>query len=98
MIAALIRKLGRLAAGATRAAARRLGQPLRRPAPAPEPRSSAGGLPATADAAAVSRDDMERLLAAALLAGLIAPAEYRESMTVLARADDASRPLDAPLW
>ncbi|WP_268762391.1 hypothetical protein [Kitasatospora griseola] len=41
---------------------------------------------------------MERVLAGALAAGLIAPAEYRESMAVLARADDAGRPLHVPPW
>ncbi|MFJ9845967.1 hypothetical protein ACIRYZ_37105 [Kitasatospora sp. NPDC101155] len=98
MIAALIRKLGRFTAGATRAASRRPRKPRQRPDPAPEPRSSAGGLPAAAGAPAAGGDEMERLLAAALLAGLIAPAEYRRAMTVLARADDAGRPLDVPLW
>ncbi|MGW3045551.1 hypothetical protein ACWC9T_37255 [Kitasatospora sp. NPDC001159] len=94
MIAALIGYLGRF----TRATRRRRGQPLRRRDPAPEPWSSAGNLPAPADAAAASGDETERLLATALLAGLIAPAEYQESMTVLARADDAGRPLDVPPW
>ncbi|MFH9352274.1 hypothetical protein [Kitasatospora sp. NPDC017646] len=46
----------------------------------------------------MSGDEVERLFAAALLAGLIAPAEYREAMTVLARAHDADRPLAVPLW
>ncbi|MFJ1791625.1 hypothetical protein [Kitasatospora griseola] len=99
MIATLIRYLARFTAGPAPAATRRFGQPARRPRPAPEPQPpSSAGVPIPADATAASGDQMEGVFAAALLAGLIGPVEYRRSMAVLAHADDADRPLHVPRW
>ncbi|MDH6117676.1 hypothetical protein [Kitasatospora sp. GAS204B] len=44
----------------------------------------------------LTREEAECLLAAALLAGLVAREEYRESLTCLARADDVRSPLSVP--
>ncbi|MEU9045711.1 MULTISPECIES: hypothetical protein [unclassified Kitasatospora] len=96
MIAALIRYLGRFTAGSARATTRRRGQPPRRQDPSAEPQPSTDGIPGSRGSTTASADQTERMLVAALLAGLIEPAEYRESMAVLARADDAGRPLHVP--
>ncbi|MEU8515068.1 hypothetical protein AB0C76_26270 [Kitasatospora sp. NPDC048722] len=88
MIASLIRRLGRFAAGAARATGRRRAHQAEEPAEARRQN--------TARPIVVTWEEAEQLLAAALVAGLIGQREYQDSLALLAEAEDSRRPLHVP--
>jgi hypothetical protein len=88
MIAAAAWLLGLIAAGLRRAAARWSGSRARPEAqltPQPGVRW-----------ARVTPEKAEQLLSAALVAGVVEQADYQRALEVLARVDDARRPLEVP--
>ncbi|MEE1786683.1 hypothetical protein PUR71_27835 [Streptomyces sp. SP17BM10] len=60
------------------------------------PRPGTAEPPEGAGPRAVTWEEAERLVTASLLTGLIEPAEYRESLALLAEAEYARSPLHLP--